>query len=162
MSFSSSQIDIINAVLRSHTEEVLSGNFYYVAYTTNTSDNDADLMIAFSSEPISTTDGFVYHFLSDNYTLLSCYTSNYYSSGYYPGQRITANTVHSKTLSVNFREFVSTNVSCETFCTLDYSDRGIYQNARNMQTNIASTTMLCVAVLLCCFTHFLDLWQRRR
>lgn len=162
MSFSTSQIDIINAVLRSHIDEILSGNFYYVAYTTNTSDNDADLMIALSSDPISTTDGFNFYFSADCYTLLSCYTSNYYSSGYYSGQRITANTVNSKTLSVNFREFVSTNVSSETFCTLDYSDRGIFQNARNMQANIASTTMLCVAVFLCCITHFFDLWQRRK
>lgn len=162
MSFSSSQIDIINAVLRSHTDEVLSGNFYYVAYTTNTSDDDPDLMIAFSSDPISTTDGFHFNFSADSYTLLSCYTSNYYSSGYYSGQRITANTVNSKILTVNFREFISTNVSCETFCTLDYSDRGIYQNARNMQSNIASTALLCTAVLLCCLSHFFDLWQRRR
>lgn len=162
MSFSSAQIDIINAVLRTHTDEVLSGNFYYVAYTTNTSDDDPDLMIALSSQPITTTDGFVYHFSADNFTLLSCYTSNYYSSGYYSGQRITANTVNSKSLSINFREFVSTNVSSETFCTLDYSDRGIYQNARNMQANIASTTMLCVAVFFFCITHFFDLWQRRR
>lgn len=162
MSFSSSQLDIINAVLRSHTDEVLSGNFYYVAYTTNTSDDDPDLMIAFSSDTISTTDGFHFTFSADSYTLLSCYTSNYYSSGYYSGQRITANTVNSNILTVNFREFVSTNVSCETFCTLDYSDRGIYQNARNMQTNIASTALLCTAVLLCCLSHFFDLWQRRR
>lgn len=162
MSFSTSQLDIINAVLRSHTDEVLSGNFYYVAYTTNTSDNDSDLMIAFSSDPISTTDGFHFNFSSDSYTLLSCYTSNYYNSGYYSGQRITANTVNSKSLTVNFREFISTNVPCETFCTLDYSDRGIYQNARNMQTNIASTALLCTAVLLCCLSHFFDLWQRRR
>ena len=162
MSFNTAQIDIINAVLRAHTDEVLSNNFYYVAYTTNSSDNDPDLMIALSSELITTTDGFVFNFSSDNYTLLSCYTSNYYSSGYYSGQRIIANTVNSKTLSVNFREFVSTNVSSETFCTLDYSDRGIFLNARNMQTNIATTALLCTAVLLCCLSHFFDLWQRRR
>ena len=102
MSFSTSQLDIINAVLRSHTDEVLSGNFYYVAYTTNTSDDDPDLMIALSSQPISTSDGFHFAFISDSYTLLSCYTSNYYSSGHYSGKRITANTVNAKTLTVNF------------------------------------------------------------
>ena len=95
MSFSSSQIDIINAVVRAHTDEVLAGNFYYVAYTTNTSDNDPDLMIALSSDPIPTSDGFHFNFSADSYTVLSCYTSNYYSSGYYSGQRITANTVTS-------------------------------------------------------------------
>lgn len=162
MSFSVAQLDIVNAVLRAHTPELLSGNLYYVAYTTNTTDNDPDLMIALSSDPISTTDGFVFNFDADSYTLLSCYTSNYYSSGYYSGKRITANTVQSKILSVNIHEFVSTNVTGEAFCTLDYSDRGIYQNVRNMQTNIATTTLLCTVVLLCCLSHFFDLWQRRR
>lgn len=162
MSFSVAQLDIVNAVLRAHTPELLSGNLYYVAYTTNTTDNDPDLMIALSSEPISTTDGFVFNFDADSYTLLSCYSSNYYSAGYYSGKRITANTVHSKLLSVNTHEFVSTNVTAEAFCTLDYSDRGIYQNVKTMQSNVAITALLCIAVLLYFLTHFFDLWQRRR
>lgn len=154
--FSTAQLDMMNAVLNSHASEIMRGELYYIAYTTNTTDNDPDLQIALSNKPITTNDGYTFYFESDNYELVSCYTSNYYSGNYYSGKRVFSSTVDTNILSINIREFISTNASPETFVCLDYSDRGVVQNEKIIKTNTALCFIFGVVLFTLVLSRFFD------
>lgn len=160
--FNTNQIDMLNAVLSAYTDELVGGRIHYIAYTTNTSDNDPDLYVVVTNGSVTTSDGYTFYFDDDVYTLISCYTSNYYNGNGYNGKRVVSSTVASKILTINNREFVSSNVSSEVFCCLDYSDRGVIQSVKNNQVSFAFTGLVCCIFIYLCITHFFDLWQRRR
>ena len=140
--FSTAQLDMMNAVLNSHASEIMRGELYYIAYTTN--------------KPITTNDGYTFYFESDNYELVSCYTSNYYSGNYYSGKRVFSSTVDTNILSINIREFISTNASAETFVCLDYSDRGVVQNEKIIKTNTALCFIFGVVLFTLVLSRFFD------